>query len=67
MIQTEPYNTDLLDEDIRMTETLIQRAKNTLLTYYDDYADIQEWMFKMEQVRKLTEISLRKYSAKGLA
>lgn len=66
MIQVAPYSTDLLAEDIRMAETLIQRAKNTLLTYYDDYADIQEWMFEMEQVRKSTEILLNKHLSKGL-
>ena len=66
MIQTKSYSTDLLAEDIRMAETLIQRAKNTLLTYYDDYADIQEWMFEMEQVRKSTEILLSKHLSKGL-
>lgn len=66
MIQTHTYNFDELESDIRFVENLIQEAKNTLAKYWDDYADIQEWMFEMEQVRKSTEILLNKHLSKGL-
>ena len=66
MIQTNQYNFDELESDIRFTENLIQEAKDTLAKYWNDYADIQEWMFEMEQVRKSTEILLSKHLSKGL-
>ena len=66
MIQTQSYNFDDLESDIRFAENLIQEAKNTLAKYWDDYADIQRWMSDAEQARMTTSILLSKYLSKGL-
>lgn len=66
MIQTHTYNFDELESDIRFAENLIQEAKNTLAKYWNDYADIQQWMGDVEQARMETSILLSKHLSKGL-
>ena len=66
MIQTQSYNFDDLESDIRFAENLIQEAKNTLAKYWNDYADIQRWMGDAEQARMATSILLNKYLSNGL-
>lgn len=52
---------DRTENQIRIAEWYISLAKNILFEYYDDYADIQEWMSEMEAVRMKTEILLSKF------
>ena len=52
---------DRTETQIRTAESYILQAKNILFEYYDDYADIQEWMNEMEAVRMMTETLLTKF------
>ena len=52
---------DRTETQIRTAESYIQQAKNILSEYYDEYADIQEWMNEMEAVRMMTETLLSKF------
>lgn len=52
---------DRTETQIRTAESYIQQAKNILSEYYDEYADIQEWMNEMEAVRMMTENLLSKF------
>ena len=52
---------DRTETQIRTAESYIQQAKNILSEYYDEYADIQEWMREMETVRMMTETLLSKF------
>lgn len=52
---------DRTETKIRTAESYIQQAKNILSEYYDEYADIQEWMNEMEAVRMMTETLLSKF------
>lgn len=50
----------MIENNIRTAEMYISKAKDALSVYYDDYADIQEWMHEMELVRSKTETLLSK-------
>lgn len=50
-----------IENNIRTAEMYICKAKNALSVYYDDYADIQEWMHEMELVRSKTETLMSKF------
>lgn len=52
---------DRTETQIRTAESYIQQAKNILSEYYDEYADIQEWMNEMEAVRSKTETLMSKF------
>lgn len=52
---------DRTETQIRTAESYIQQAKNILSEYYDEYADIQEWMNEMEAVRMMTETLLSRF------
>lgn len=50
-----------IEENIRMAEGFIQNAKLCMSANYDNYADIQMWMNKAEDLRELTAILLSKH------
>lgn len=61
MVAREEKEKDRTETQIRTAESYIQQAKNILSEYYDEYADIQEWMNEMEAVRMMTENLLSKF------
>lgn len=61
MVAREEKEKDRTETQIRTAESYIQQAKNILSEYYDEYADIQEWMNEMEAVRMATENLLSKF------
>lgn len=61
MVAREEKEKDRTETQIRTAESYIQQAKNILSEYYDEYADIQEWMNEMEAVRMVTENLLSKF------
>ena len=52
---------DKIENNIRMAEAFISEAKRTLHEEYDNYADVQRWMNKAEDLRLLTTILLSKH------
>jgi len=50
-----------IEENIRMAEGFISEAKRCLREEYDNYADVQKWMNKVEDLRELTAILLSKH------
>ena len=50
-----------IEENIRMAEGFISEAKKCLWEEYDNYADVQRWMGKAEDLRLLTTILLSKH------
>jgi len=50
-----------IEENIRMAEGFISEAKRCLREEYDNYADVQRWMNKAEDLRLLTTILLSKH------
>jgi len=48
-------------ENIRMAECFISEAKRCMSEEYDNYADVQRWMNKAEDLRMLTTILLSKH------
>ena len=50
-----------VEENIRMAEGFISKAKWCMSADYDNYADIQMWMNKAEDLRELTAILLSKH------
>ena len=50
-----------IEENIRMAEGFISEAKMCLMEEYDNYADVQMWMNKAEDLRWLTTILLSKH------
>lgn len=61
MVARQQKEKDRTETQIRTAESYIQQAKNILSEYYDEYADIQEWMNEMEAVRMMTENLLSKF------
>lgn len=61
MVTRQQKEKDRTETQIRTAESYIQQAKNILSEYYDEYADIQEWMNEMEAVRMMTENLLSKF------
>lgn len=61
MVARQQKEKDRTETQIRTAESYIQQAKNILSEYYDEYADIQEWMNEMESVRMMTENLLSKF------
>ena len=50
-----------IEENIRMAEGFISEAKRCMKEEYDNYADVQKWMNKAEDLRLLTTILLSKH------
>jgi len=50
-----------IEENIRMAESFISEAKKCLSEEYDNYADVQKWMNKAEDLRELTAALLSKH------
>ena len=50
-----------IESNIRMAEALISEAKRALSEEYDNYADVQRWMNKAEDLRMLTTTLLSKH------
>ena len=46
---------------LRLAEEMIQQAKKLLWDEWNDYADVQMWMSKMESARLATDILLDDY------
>lgn len=61
MVARQQKEKDRTETQIRTAESYIQQAKDILSEYYDEYADIQEWMNEMEAVRTMTENLLSKF------
>lgn len=49
------------EDNIRLAESFIQKAKECFHDIYDDYADIQRLIHNMETVRKEIEVTLTKF------
>ena len=50
-----------IEENIRMAEFFISEAKRCMSEDYDNYADVQRWMNKAENLRGLTVSLLSKH------
>ena len=50
-----------IEANIRMAEGFISEAKRCMREEYDNYADVQRWMNKAEDLRLLTTILLSKH------
>jgi hypothetical protein len=50
-----------IEDNIRMAEAFISKAKKCMSEEYTNYADIQRWMNKAEDLRELTAILLSKH------
>lgn len=50
-----------IEENIRMAEGFISEAKRCMSEDYNNYADVQRWMNKAEDLRELTTILLSKH------
>ena len=50
-----------IEENIRMAEAFISKAKKCMSEEYANYADVQRWMNKAEDLRLLTTILLSKH------
>ena len=50
-----------IEENIRMAEGFISKAKLCMSADYDNYADVQRWMNKAEDLRELTTTLLSKH------
>ena len=50
-----------IEDNIRLAESFIQKAKECFHDIYDDYADVQRLIHNMETVRKEVEVTLTKF------
>ena len=50
-----------IEDNIRMAEAFISKAKLCMSADYDNYADVQRWMNKAEDLRESTAILLSKH------
>ena len=57
---------DKTESNIRLAESLIQKAKELMQDEYDKYEDVQHWMNHMELMRQETVILLSKYLNKKM-
>lgn len=49
------------EDNIRLAESLIQKAKECFYGVYDDYADVQKLVHTIEGIRQETEMVLTKF------
>lgn len=49
------------EDNLRLAESFIEKAKECFYDMYDDYADVQRLIHNMETVREEVEMTLTKF------